>query len=222
MPNPPTPTGQRLEFQRRLQEIWEDPQVRRLARSRARDFEMAQDALQEAYCSVARVNDPDGINDLKAYFCKVLIHVIKRLLGQLREVPEDDFESLSDARQGRIGAESPPLPFDEAVCGDLHAMSLLDRFAAQCETLTRAVPGRSADPARYRDVIVAVAGSLLRSIARGDVSEADGDQALIAVYPEWFAEQGPTADNAYQRFSRARGDIRKILQTIVDRDEFFS
>lgn len=213
MPNPTTPAG-RPDYQRQLREIWEDPQVRRLARARAQDPEVAQDALQEAYYAVARVKKPDEIRDLKGYFCTVLIRKINDMLGRSRDIPVDDIDGQADAHQDRTGA-----PFEDMACSDLRTEIWLGRLAAQREALTRAVPRRSADPARYRDVIVAIAGRVLVSIARRDVSDADVDSSLIAAYPEWFAEPGLGPGNAYQRFSRARADIRTLLRGIVSRDE---
>jgi DNA-directed RNA polymerase specialized sigma24 family protein len=216
-----SPAGQD-DFHERLRAIWEDPQVRKRAGSWARDPELAQDALQEAFYAVARVKDPDEIRDLRAYFWTAVMNAIRGHHRHARDIPQDDVVRLADAQQGRRGVESFAEPFEEAVCTGLQTEILLARFAAQRAALTRAIPGRSGDPARYRDVLATAAGLVLLSIAKTDVCDADGDSALAAAYPEWFAEEGLTADNAYQRFSRARADIRKILQTIVKRDELLS
>lgn len=53
--------------------------VIRLARVRAGDLELAEDALQQAYYLMARIEDPSGIEDPRAYFCRVLIRVIHDL-----------------------------------------------------------------------------------------------------------------------------------------------
>jgi hypothetical protein len=175
---------------------------------------VAQDALQEAYYAVARIKKPDEIRDLKGYFCAVLIRKINGMLGQSRDIPVDDIDGEADAHRCPTG-----VPVEDMVCSDLRTEILLGRLTAQREALTRAVPRRSADSARYGRVIVAITGRVLVSIARRDVSDADVDSALITAYPEWFAEAGLAAGNAYQRFSRARADIRTLLQSIISRDD---
>jgi DNA-directed RNA polymerase specialized sigma24 family protein len=85
-----TPDGQR-DFQHDLLAILDDPKVRSLARRRAGDSELAMDALQAAYCAVARVEDPTAIRNLRAYFCQVLTHEVYRLLGQLGATLVEDF-----------------------------------------------------------------------------------------------------------------------------------
>lgn len=217
MPDPTTPAG-RLDFQQQLREIWEDPQIRRLARRRAGNPDIAEDALQETYYAVARVADPSRIEDLRKYFCRALIHEVYRLLGQLGAVLVDDFAALAEARQAKA-REQLPAPVEEVACADLQARTWLERFAAQREILIGKVPGRSPDPARYRAVIVAAAGQLLISMARRDVSDADFCESLRAAYPEWFAEPGCGTANAHQRFTRARADVRSVLQRIMARDE---
>lgn len=209
-----SPTGH-SDYLQELATIREDPQVKRLALRWAGSPDVAEDALQETYYVMARISDPYRIKDLRAYFCRTLRHEIYRLRGQFRAVLVEDFAGLADIYEGKAAGTT----FDAAVCDDLQAQAWLDLFTAQRDALTRPVPGRSPDPAHYREAIVTVAGSLLRSIARRDVSDADRDQALIAVYPEWFAAEGLTTDNAYQRFSRARADIRRLVQTIVKPDD---
>jgi hypothetical protein len=113
--------------------------------------------------------------------------------------------TTADAYQGRSRNGQSSSPFDEAICSDLQVQEWLERATAERDALAAKVPGPSPDPSRYCDTIAGAAGSLLRSVARSDVGDTDADRALMA-----------------RRFSRARGDIRKILQSIVDRDEFFS
>jgi hypothetical protein len=98
----------------------------------------------------------------------------------------------------------------------------LERFAALRADLREAVPGRSDDADRYRDVIVTVAERVLRAIVDGDVSRADVNQALRARYPEWFGREASAAGNGHQRFSRARADIRDLLKCVISRDELQS
>ena len=201
--------------------IREDAQVKRLARARAGDSELADDALQQTYDAMARIKDPGRIEDLKAYFCRVLIRVINHLRGQLGAILSDDFASLVDACQGKARGGALPRPVDEAVAGTLLARGWLERFTAERESLTAAVPGRPPDLARYREVIVSVAEQVLCSIVTADVCDADRNPALLAAYPEWFAEDGSTAGNAHQRFSRARADVRSLLRMIINRDDLY-
>lgn len=170
---------------------------------------------------MARIKDPGGIEDPKAYFCRVLIRVINALRGQLGAILPDDFTSLADACQGKARGEAFPSPVDEMVAVNLLAHGWIERFTAERVSLTSAVPGRSPDPSRYRKLIVRVAEQVLRSIVTADVCDADGNPALRVAYPEWFAEDGGTADNAHQRFSRARADVRCLLRTIVSRDDLY-
>ena len=43
--------------------------------------------------------------------------------------------------------------------------------------------------------------------ASGDISDADGNLALSAAYPEWFVGGGCAVANGHQRFGRARADV---------------
>jgi hypothetical protein len=170
---------------------------------------------------MARMKDPGGIEDPRAYFCRVLIRVINALRGQLCAILPDDFTGFTDACQGEVRGVVLPRPVDETVAANLLAEGWLERFTAERESLTAAVPSRSPDPGRYRELIVSVAEQVLRSIVTADVCDADGNPALCVAYPEWFADDGGTADNAHQRFSRARADVRGLLRAIVSRDDLY-
>jgi hypothetical protein len=192
-----------------------------LARARAGDHELAEDALQQTFEVMAQITDPERIEDVRAYFCRVLTRVINALRGQLGAVLLDDFASTADACQGGSRSEALPRPLDESVVVNLLAHGWLGRFIAEREYLTATVPGRSADPGRYQDLIVSVAEQVLRAIVSGDVCDADGNLALRTAYPDWFAEDGINVGNAYQRFSRARAEVRALLRMIVSRDELY-
>jgi DNA-directed RNA polymerase specialized sigma24 family protein len=222
LPSTTTPGG-RSDFLQQLLAIQQDPEVKNLAWRRARDLDVAEDALQETYYAIARLKNPERIRDLRAYFCKVLIREIYHLLGQLGATLVDDFIGLTDARQGKASdGPPPPQPFDEMVGRHLLARGWLRNFATQRADLARKVPGRSPDPVRYRDAIVTVAEWVLRSVGTGNISDADRNRALRAAYPEWFTTDGCEAGNVYQRFSRARADVNGLLRTVISRDDLYS
>ena len=142
-----TTPAERQDYLQRLLAIGEDAQVRRLAWARAGDLELAEDALQQTYDAMARIKDPGGIEDLKAYFCRVLIRVINALRGQLGAILPDDLTGLADANQGKVSGGALPRPVDETVAVDLLARGWLERFVAERASLLAAVPGRSPTPA---------------------------------------------------------------------------
>jgi DNA-directed RNA polymerase specialized sigma24 family protein len=220
LPSTTTPDGEPA-FQRELLAIRADPKVRNLAWRHAGDRDLAEDALQEACWAVSRVKDPQHIEDLRAYFCKVLIRAAHRLGSQLGATPVEDLESLSGIRRPGLaayGKTTSRLP-DEAACARLQAETWLKRFDAQRDCLRAAVPVRSSDPERYRDLIVVVAEQVLHDGIDGATSEADSHQALRATYPEWFDQPGCAANTGHQRFCRARADVRDLLKAVIDRDE---
>jgi hypothetical protein len=208
----------RRHFQERLLEIWQDPKVRSLALRRAGDVELATDALNQAYDAVAR-RGPEGIRDLRAYYCRTLINVVKNLICQFGPTLAEDFERVAESRQGKPGCQPVPRSVDETVCIRLLAVAWLEPFATLRSELAAQVPGRSHDPGRYRAVIAAVSERVLRANIAGDVSDADSGPELIAAYPEWFGEPGCAENTRHQRFSRARADVRDLLRTIVSRDD---
>lgn len=216
MPSPPDSAGQH-DFHRQLETIWEDPRIRRLARSRAGDPELAADALQDTYCAVASLRDYTGIDDLHKYFCRVLLNRLYRL-RQTRVDPVENVEDLVGTGKGNAG-RPPPEPFDEALCNNLLARNWLRHLMANRGSFAREVPGRSPDPCRYRAVIVACAEDLLVAMMTSDISDADSNQALRASYPAWFDEEGCETANAHQRFKRARDDVRALLRLIIHRED---
>lgn len=207
-------------YREQLLAIRQDPRVRRLALSHAGDPDLAEDALQEAYYALVRARDTERIvRNLRAYFCTVLIREARHLRGQLGAALAEDFESLAGEHQGDAALNpAPPRPFDETVGITLLGQTWLERFAVQRQHLRNAVPGRSSDPDRYRDLIVAVAEQVLRDLLNGDDSEADSSEALRAAYPEWFGAECHTANTVHQRSTRARTDVRNLLRTLISHD----
>lgn len=217
LPSPSTPADGWSDFLEQLAAIREDPKVKSLARSRAGDFGLAEDALQEAYFAVARVANPEHIEDLRAYYCRVLLRSIHQLRGQLGTGLVEDFGRVADKSQRKPGGEPPPPPFDGTVVINLFVQDCLRYLAAHRVALSRKVPGRSPDPGRYRDVVVTGAkGMLLAS-----VSDIDLNQTLRTAYPQWFAENGVPVSNIHQRFARARADVSCLLQEIIKRRDLY-
>ncbi len=201
-------------FPPELLDIWADPEVRRLAVRRAGDPDLAEDALQQAVCAVAQMGNLGRIKDLKAYFCRVLINEVYHLRGQLAAaracVP------LTEVTEARISGR----PSDEAaMVAAVMATTWQERFSARRGRLRASVPGRSSQPSRYRDLIVAVAERVLLAAFDGGVSQADSNEALQAAFPEWFGQPGAAANTCHQHLSRARRDVQALLQGLVGRDE---
>lgn len=218
MPSPSSPADGWSDFLEQLAAIREDPKVKNLARSRAGDSGLAEDALQEAYFAVARVENPEHIEDLRAYYCRVLLRSIHQIRGQLGTALIDDFRRVADNCQRKPGGDPAPPSFDGAVISNLFVQDCLRYLAAHGAALSRKVPGRSPDPGRYRDVVVTGAkGMLLASVC-----DIDLNQTLRTAYPQWFAENGVPDSNIHQRFARARADACRLLREIIKRRDLYS
>ena len=164
--------------------------------------------------------DPAAITDLRTYFCRVLIHEVYHQRAQLEAVLVDDFADLVDPRQGQSGSSPPaPRPVAEAVSAHVLAEGWLRLFTSQRGELLLTVPGRSPDPARYRDAIVAVAEWALRAGMVEEITDADCNVALRAAHQEWFDGPGCAKNTCHQRFRRGRADVRAVLRSIINRDD---
>lgn len=203
------------EFPSELVAIWQDQEVRRLAERRAGDPDLAQDALMATVVAIARMGDLAHIKDLKAYFCRVLINEIYRLRGQLAAARPCDPATLavmSDA------GKSAPSSADQAVTR-LIGRAWLEKLCARRAPLRAAVPGRSGEPDRYRDLIIETAEYILCTALDGHVSWADCNETLRAAIPDWFGRPGSAGNTSHQHLSRARRDVQDVLKAIVSPDE---
>ena len=212
-----------MEFIDDLANLVEDPAIRRLAERRARSRELAEDALQDTFYAVARTQHPDAINDLRAFFCKSLIRAINRQLTLSAPIPAGDIGAIADSRQGLSSSgTSPPASVASKAQLRLLAEAALTRLERDRAELMAMVPARSGDPVRYQSAILAVAATILRLLFEGSVTPADWNAVLKSAYPQWCDESGLVGDAMYQRLSRAREDVRLLLQSILPRERFAS
>ena len=198
--------------------IRQDPRVKRLARRWAHgDRGLAEDGLQTAYCQVAAVKH--GIDNLRAYFLRVLRNEIVSQLALRRADPIENPEDAVDLGQpgAAVCGSVPARPIDEAVCTLLQFRALLKRFADERDGLITAIPARSDDPDRYRAVIYDTAAQIPRDALNGEA--ADSNAALRAAYPAYFDQPGVSPNLRDQRFRRAREDVKAVLRAIIDPDE---
>jgi hypothetical protein len=211
-------SGRSSDFQRRLASIREDPKVKRLARKHAGSQDLAEDALNETFCAVASVGNPDSIEDLRPYFCKVLIRTANRLRFQLGATPVDDIGRVAADQQDKPGCgPSPPPSIEDKVSANLLIQAWCGQLANNRGGLVAKVPGRSPDPVRYREAILSIAGRLIAEIAAEDYLDALSGSVLRATYPEWFAQPGTPANTLDQRACRARADVIELLKLIIRR-----
>lgn len=200
----------------RLLEIWQDPQVRGYARRCAGDHDVADDALQNTYYVIARLKHLAEIENLKAYFYRVLGHEIGHELGNRREVLVEDFARVAEDQHSDTRAtDETSAGLEDAACVSVQFWYLRRQLLAARDNLLDSVPARSADRGRYRTVIYATAEQILSAGVKGESSEADGVEALRAAYPEYLAQPGASANGLHQRLLRARGDVRSLLQRLA-------
>jgi DNA-directed RNA polymerase specialized sigma24 family protein len=210
------PSDGLTEFLREMIAIANDPKVRSLARRRVGDHELVEDVIQESLYAVSRISDPERIENRPAFFRTVVIHAAARLRRVSGTTLLEDLETALVARRSRGPA---PRSLEGAVVFHLMIQTWLARLVERKTQLRVAVPGRSENPDRYRDLIVTIAEPVLLAAARGEASDEDSNLALRAAYPEWFAEPGCAENSCHQRLSRARADLRALLQNVVTHDE---
>src|ERR1700730_6723987 len=97
-----SPGGAASSFHHELLALWRDPKIWRLAVRRAGSRDLALDALQDTFYTVARVKDPDHIENLPAFFRTALTHEIDhQRRWELRACPMADPETAAgDPQQG--------------------------------------------------------------------------------------------------------------------------
>jgi Sigma-70 region 2 len=210
------PAGGLSAARRHLVEIWGDPQIKAFARRYAGDPQVADDALQAVYLAMVRLQHLDQIDNLTAYFCRVLVRAVHRERAQLGALLVDDFTRVAEGREGTDTSRlASPTEFEDDACTSVQADSWHKRLIRGRDALMRAVPARSEDPAHYRAVIYAAAEQILRDGVTGEASEADANDALRRAYPEYFDQLGAATATLHQRFRRARLDVRGLLQAVV-------
>jgi len=201
-----------------LAELVEDAAVRKLALRRAGSRELAEDALQETFRAVAQTRHPEAIEDLRAFFCKSLINTINRQFSLSAPIPAEDIGAVVDSRQNLSSSDMSALA---SVVNEAHlrilAEAALKRLERDRAELMAMIPARSGDPRRYQSTILAAATKILRLTFEGPVTMADWNAILGSEYPQWYDVRLPH-DALYQRFSRARADIRALLKDIFPRD----
>jgi hypothetical protein len=79
------------------------------------------------------------------------------------------------------------------------------------------IPAYSADPYRYREVIMAAAEAA--AAGDGPVTRTELNEALVAAYPEWFREPGVKPGTLQQRRCRARKAIWRLLAAVLGPDD---
>jgi Sigma-70 region 2 len=211
------PASRRATARQQLVALCQDPWIKDLARRYARDPHLADDALQSACCALLQFKQLDQIENLRAYFCRVIIHEVYRERGQFRATLVEDFGHVLDEHQASANCHgTAPPSFEDMVCTSLQAQSWLRRLVDEGGSLTAAVPARSDDPRRYRMVIYTTAQRILLDGIDGESSEADSNDAFRGAYPEYFDDPYVSPDTRHQRFHRARVDVRTLLQSVVD------
>jgi DNA-directed RNA polymerase specialized sigma24 family protein len=206
-----------------LAELVEDAAVRRLAVRRTRSRELAEDALQDTFRAVAQTSNPEAIEDLRAFFCKSLIHTINRQFTLSVPIPAEDIGAIADSRRGHSSSgPSPPACVASEVNLHLLVEAALIRLERDRAELMAMVPARSDDPFRYRYMIIAATRTILRLLFEGPVTMPDWNAVLRSEYPQWCDEPGLAHDAMYQRLGRARADVKFLLRAIMPRERFAS
>lgn len=208
-----------MGFREELAKLARDPAIRRLAASRAGSRELAEDALQETYWAVLRVKSSQAIQDLRAYYCRSLIREIIHQRSRSTLVPVEDIAATTEQERTGSSLYNPPASVEYEASIRLLAETVLTRLEHDRDQLMSSVPARSPDHRRYRAGIIAAARAILLLLLQGDLASADWNAILKSAYPQWYDEPGSPRDGRDQRLSRARRDVRSLLQKILPRYE---
>ena len=216
-----TPDGS-SDFRRQVQEILRDPKVIAFAVRRARNPDLADDALQSAYLHIISVEHPENIRNLRSYCFTTVANEIRALYTLPRPVLVDDVETIT-APQPSLALYGPVCERSVAdqACTTAQAQVWLTRHAGLRGSSPATVPGRSARPRpiprghpRRRET-----GSP-RPAQPGPVATLPSPMVLGVAYPPPTSPTRPPLPNTlHQRISRARDDIKALLRSIVNRDE---
>jgi hypothetical protein len=139
-----------------------------------------------------------------------------------QEAPVADVEDAALSHHG----QRLPVPWQDTASADpqsevyglLLAEALLARLKHRQAGLMALIPGRSPDPLRYRESIVAAAEAILRTAVVEAVFRDDLTTAVREEYPEWY---GGDPARRFQRLSRARGEVQQLLQALTRDQQLF-
>jgi DNA-directed RNA polymerase specialized sigma24 family protein len=208
--------GRLAAARERLVEIWADHQIRAIARKYADRPQDAEDALQATYLAMYRLPYLDRIDNMRAYFCRVLIRAVYHDQRQLGALLVEDFALVTEASEaGTSDLRLPQEGVEDAACASVQAQHWHRRLTQDRGKLTAGVPSRSDDPARYQRMVYDAAEQILQAGISGEPSEADSNDAFRAACPDYFDAPGTAKNTSHQRFSRARADVRDLLQEVT-------
>jgi hypothetical protein len=197
-----------------------DPGIRRLARRHAGD--LAEDALQETYYSVARACEHQAIRDIRAYFIRSLINRSRRMRQELTQAPfpiDDPDQATRNGAGPHPWNPAATASAEETAIANLCAAARRASFRANWTGLRNAIPGSSPDPGRYQDIVLELAGQIAAGTGEGPMNHAEINQCLVRGYPEWFNEPCCARGTLYQRRRRARESIHTVLLKICGPDD---
>jgi DNA-directed RNA polymerase specialized sigma24 family protein len=208
-----------MGYREDLARVRDHPAMRQVALRRAGTRDLAEDALQQTYYNVVRVN-PENIRDLHAFFCKALIREIARLHSRPAFIPIEDIDAIPDDHQIHASPrDDASSHIDDEVCSRLLGQLLLARLGQRHDLLMASVTGRSPDHRKYRSVIAAAAARILQLLLAGHAPSLDWNAVLKDEYPQYFDEPQLARNARDQRLSRARRDVLELLRKIVVRAE---
>lgn len=202
-----------------LAEICCDPRTQRLARKYAGD--LAEDALQETYYTVARAHEHVPIRDVRAYFCRALINRSWRMRQELAHAPfpvDDPDQAVQGSGQRRGGPASAGSAEHEAIA-NISAGARRALFRQSHDELLASISASSPDPVRYKETILALAARIVAGTGEGPANQAEINENLVAGYAEWFNDPGCEPAALYQRRCRARDSIQAVLLRVIGPDD---